>query len=510
MKRISIVLNSFLPIVPYLIVFISSLYFPSDPDLGWHLKYGQYFWQHGKLLRDNTFSTMMPQYHWANTSWLTDIISYSAYHLGGFLGLILLSAVVVTATFYFFAKAFRFTLWEQTLIFPWILYLESPVNVISFRGQQLAIMFAGVLFYLISLYKNRPKLLWLAIPLFLIWVDVDGEFLLGYALFCLWVILYIATIIVQRVLFGEKDAKKAKKREITVILKKINQTFIEKRKEVGTLLLILLCSLVATFINPFGYGLHLDAISHIGNPLLKDIGEYLPFGMYTISWWNEVVIGIILIFGLFILCFRGKFLQLLPSLGGGLLLFLLSLGDRRFAWPSYYLLFPLLAMAATFLKPDKKKITRTATIIILIFLLVITIWRRYPFIQYTKFDWNDYCQLQSLPCSSQSAEFLIEHRLNHSLFSLYGWGGWLIWNYPQIKPTIDGRMHLWVQNGYSGFADYYSIEQNLKDIDSTDYDVVYMSSQKPVYNRLLQLVRQGKWNLVYQDRDAGIFVRKDK
>ena len=117
--------------------------------------------------------------------------------------------------------------------------------------------------------------------------------------------------------------------------------------------------------------------------------------------------------------------------------------------------------------------------------------------------------MQSDPCSSKSAHYLLDHHLNHKLFSLYGWGGWLIWNYPQIKPSIDGRMHLWVQHDYSAFADYYSVEQNIKDIDKTSYDVAYMSPSKPVYNRLLQLVKQGKWRLVYQDKFAGVFVRSD-
>src|SRR6266567_200175 len=101
MKRISKVFNSFLPTLPYLIVFVYSLYQPTDPDLGWHLKYGQYFWQHGMVLRDNTFSTMMPDFHWANTSWLTDIIGYAVYHMGGFLGLAVAGAFFVALTFYF-------------------------------------------------------------------------------------------------------------------------------------------------------------------------------------------------------------------------------------------------------------------------------------------------------------------------------------------------------------------------------------------------------------------------
>src|SRR3984957_2939748 len=138
MKSLQNVINKILATLPYLVVFIFSFYQPSDPDLGWHLKYGQYFWHTGKLLRDNIFSTMMPNFHWANTSWLTDIISYTAYHLGGLFGITMLGALVVALTFFFFAKAFNLSLWEQAIVFPLVLYLEEPVNSISFRGQQLS------------------------------------------------------------------------------------------------------------------------------------------------------------------------------------------------------------------------------------------------------------------------------------------------------------------------------------------------------------------------------------
>lgn len=452
---------------------------------------------------------MMPNYHWANTSWLTDIISYTAYHLGGLFGLTVLGALVVALTFYFFAKASRMSLWEQTIIFPILLYLEMPVNSVSFRGQQLSLLLVGVLFYLISLYEKRPKLLWLTILLFWIWVDIDGEFLLGYVLFVSWVGLYIAKKFVERVFIIDRKEEKLRKR-FNLSLSKIKLVFFQEKKEIGILLAILVLSFLATMITPFGDRLLLSTFFYIGSPLLKDIEEYLPFQMYSLGWWNEIFVGVLIIFGLFILFFRGKFLEKMPILGGGILLYVLSLQVLRYAWPAFYLLFPLLAMTASFLKPDGKKLTKNISTMFLIIFFAAAVWSRYPFMQYINFNWNGYCRIQVLPCSAESAEFLINHHLNHDIFSLYGWGGWLIWNYPQIKPTIDGRMHLWVQNGYSAFTDYYAIEQDMKDINTTSYDVAYISSDKPVYNRLMQLTEEKEWKLVYKDQAASIFIRNKK
>ncbi len=82
------------------------------------------------------------------------------------------------------------------------------------------------------------------------------------------------------------------------------------------------------------------------------------------------------------------------------------------------------------------------------------------------------------------------------MLTFYNWGGYLIWNYPQIKPSIDGRMHLWVdKKGYSGFAEYYLYEQNWSDIDKSDYDVVLIDTAKPLYTQMVNHVNHGTWKI---------------
>jgi hypothetical protein len=92
--------------------------------------------------------------------------------------------------------------------------------------------------------------------------------------------------------------------------------------------------------------------------------------------------------------------------------------------------------------------------------------------------------------------------------TFYNWGGYLIWNYPDLKPTIDGRMHLWrSDDGYSAFEAYYPYEQNWVDVDLSDYNTVYMATYKPLFTRMQQLVEEKKWVLRYRDQYAGIFQR---
>jgi hypothetical protein len=114
-------------------VFVST----DDLDLGWHLKYGEYFFTYGQVLRENAFSTMMPDYQWVNHSWDTDILTYAIFRTFGFFGLSV-AAVVIALTF-FFSKAARLSLWEETILCPVLLVLLYPLNAVSFRSQLLSL-----------------------------------------------------------------------------------------------------------------------------------------------------------------------------------------------------------------------------------------------------------------------------------------------------------------------------------------------------------------------------------
>jgi len=123
-------------------------------------------------------------------------------------------------------------------------------------------------------------------------------------------------------------------------------------------------------------------------------------------------------------------------------------------------------------------------------------------------SWQVYCQ-EFLGCSDQAAQIILKDNLNRpDLLTFYDWGGWLIWNYPQIKPSIDGRMHLWRdETGYSAFKNYYPYEQDWKDIEESPYNTVLIGKFKPLYDELVVLSEEGKWKLLYEDNNAALFVR---
>lgn len=485
MKSFRLNSDIFLQIVPYIVVFVSSLFHPYDPDLGWHLKYGEYFVRNYQILRENIFSTEMADYHWVNSSWITDIISYLMFSNFGFLGLSILAAFVITLTFFVFAKASKLDFFDKSLIFPILLYLMHPLNSVSFKGQLFSLLFLGFLVYLFHNFEeNKSKAIFLSVPLFVLWSNLHGQFILGLGVFAVLVFLYFIKLIITRV--GKSE-------------------IVENGKYLVPAFFL---SAFAVLINPFGASVYSEALKHFGNPWQKFIYEWLPTEELSVDWWKQLGAGLTIFLGLVYLIFSGQFKKKITSLIV-LPFYLLSFLVRRYLWTSYYLSVALMQPMANFFKPETKKwADRLGGTILIIYMLVVVNFFN-PFEHTRNMGWGKYCQ-QFIHCSEDGSKFLAENRSQYSgeLLTFYDWGGFLIWNYPQFKPSIDGRMHLWKdENGYSAFASYYPLEQNIRDIDNSKYDVVFMSPTKPMYDRLEQLVLQNKWRLVYEDDYSGIFVR---
>ncbi len=489
----------FLNFLPFVFVFIASLYQPWDADLGWHLKYGEYFFKNGTILKENIFSTEMTDFIWPNTSWGIDLIYYSAFHILGFLGLTLLSALVISLTFYFFSKAFELNIWHKAIIFPFLIILEEPVNAISFRGQIVSVMLLGILTLIISKfekYKNPKILLWL-IPLFFFWANIHGQFILGFGILILWLSIYSVS----------KFISQFPNPKITGLFSNIKKFLVNNFKEIKFTVIILSATFLATLIHPFGIGIYTDAFLHFKNRDLQYIMEYLPFEDLSGPWWNQMIFGIFAFLGLIYLFFSDELKKQIPNFGVVAVLYSLSWWVRRYAWSMYYLGIPLLKPLADFIKPDLERTARTAAIILFIFYISTAIYFKLPLNQFTDMNWDTYCASYS-NCSPKAVEFVRDNKLTDNLLTLYGWGGYMIWNYPQVKPSIDGRMHLWKDNnGYSAFSEYYALEQSWEDVDKSKYSVVLMWNDKPVYKRLQELVDEGKWEKRYEDQYAGVFTR---
>src|SRR5512141_1587006 len=62
----------------------------ADPDLWGHVRFGQDLWQSGRLILTDPYSYVTAGQPWINHEWLSEVLFYLSYAVGGDVGLIAL------------------------------------------------------------------------------------------------------------------------------------------------------------------------------------------------------------------------------------------------------------------------------------------------------------------------------------------------------------------------------------------------------------------------------------
>ncbi|HVZ11944.1 MAG TPA: hypothetical protein VG965_02850 [Patescibacteria group bacterium] len=478
-------LTKIIEFLPYIFVFISSLYPPSDPDLGWHLRYGEYFFKHHKLLYDNTFSTMMQNYHWANGSWGFDLLIYFLYRHGGFLSITLFGGIITTFTYALFAKVGKFTVWEKFWLFPIFIFLFYPLQNSSFKGEDLSLFFLGILILILAKLESNKKLLYFIPLFFLAWFNFHEESFIGLAVFYLWVVFQTIKKFLYR----------------------------QPKSDIIPAFISLIVSTVISTVNPYGTRVAEFALSHIYNPVLLGVSQYVPFSIGSELWWEEVVLTVCLLFFAIYLIVTRKAKNCLEYIGIVAVFLVVPFFVKRYIWLLYALAIPFTGLSLRQIRLNVNfKVYQGLTTLIFVACLMYSIFRLVLNPQLMNYTWKSYCSHQLVKCSDKAASVIANKYTNLKLYSYYDWGGWLIWSYPQIKPNIDGRMHEWTDtNGYSAFEEYTKYELGTNSIDKSTYNVALIPlDNSPLYYELDKLVREGSWKLVYEDDNAAVVVRNLK
>ena len=90
---------------------------PYDPDFGWHFKYGEYFFQNGRILKENIFSYTYPKYEWVSSYWLSQILIYISHHFLGNITPTLLASFVFSILLFFLFKYYSDDLFSTSVVF---------------------------------------------------------------------------------------------------------------------------------------------------------------------------------------------------------------------------------------------------------------------------------------------------------------------------------------------------------------------------------------------------------
>jgi hypothetical protein len=228
-----------------------------DAGIGWHIRTGEWILRNHAVPRVDLFSSTMAGKEWFAWEWLYDVIAGALHHVAGLNGVVFGTALVIALTF---TLLLRRTLKDgaNLLIAVLMLLLAVAASTIHFlaRPHVLSWLFAVIWFGALDDFEERGnwrRLAWFPV-LMLLWVNLHGGFLLGFALLGIY---FVSALIVGWTSGSVQDRADALNRA---------------RVLVG----VAAVSALVTLLNPYGYRLHLHIYRYLTDRFLMDhIDEFL-------------------------------------------------------------------------------------------------------------------------------------------------------------------------------------------------------------------------------------------
>jgi hypothetical protein len=156
-----------------LAILFAGCLMPAQSDTWWHLRAGEEMWRSGRIMLHDEFTHTVAGQPWPNHEWLTQVLFYGIYAMGGLPLLSLVCALAVTL-----AWSIVWSLTSGPTLFRLALVgagAASSSIAWSLRPQVLSmVLFAATLWILV-----QRRWLWILPPLFLIWANLHGAVALG-------------------------------------------------------------------------------------------------------------------------------------------------------------------------------------------------------------------------------------------------------------------------------------------------------------------------------------------
>ena len=497
-----------------------------DPDFWWHLSAGQYMVATRSIPHVDVFSGTVAGLPWVTHEWLSEVIIYALYSLGSFPLLVLAFAGIITLSFAFvyarcsgkpYAAAFTLLLaalataptWGVrpqmislllTSVFLWVLEKwrsgqdprsEAQPNAPLPRGQitnEALPHPSGAS----SNFAQSSRLIWILVPLMILWVNLHSGFALGLAILA----IYVFGEAVSQI--GSQDAARPR------------ITFHSLRTSpLGTLGLVLLACLLIVPLNPNGATMYVYPFETLTSRAMQ---------LYIQEWFSP---------DLHLLEFQPFAALLLGTLAA------ISLSGRRVSLTQTLLLIgsayaalrsgrniPIFAViAAPILAEHVWQIissrgwadalrgsTRTPRRLgllnsVLLLVIVVAGLGRVAMVIANQ------GAVERATFPAAAVDFLQAQKVTGTIFDSYGWGGYVMWRlYPTARVFIDGRADVYgdafIENeymkAYRGGVDWRT------PLDRYSVRTVLVEPDAPL---AAQLAQDAAWRQVYADKQAVVFER---
>src|SRR5574340_1641824 len=162
-----------------LLVFLMAARSPGDPDMFWHLRAGEETIKSSKPLLVDTMSYTKLAGRWVNHSWLSQVVLYLFYQLGGMFGLSLYVAFLASVTMVVLYQTLHGGVFLRAGIIVLVCAVIGPVC--SPRPQMFSLLlFAGLNLWLQLYQQRKTTRMWHLPILFILWSNLHGGYSFGF------------------------------------------------------------------------------------------------------------------------------------------------------------------------------------------------------------------------------------------------------------------------------------------------------------------------------------------
>lgn len=459
-----------------------------DPGVGWHLRTPDFILEHGWPTAD-PFSGPKKGNHWLANQWLGDFPLWLGWKTAGMNG-------VVAVTMAFLLLGYRLLygfMRTDGLSWPaaaWWTYAAAMASFCAWVARPNLITFLSVTIVarVLALYHegrlSTRRLLWL-IPLFLIWVNSHGGFIVGL------VMIGLATAIELLVIFGHDDPSE---RNAAV-------------RRFRTLSGVGIACFLATFINPYGWRIYPWVFSLLGDKYFMNLNQEWLSPDFHMSGWIRIAGFIVMFPALFAV---SRYRPKLTILALSLLWLYLALQSQRYAPLWVIVTTPLMARAGAQIDWLNVRVSRLGQddffqvrsggwIGYFAIVVSLAVWA--PLGQPIEHNKTIFPSegLRELLRLRQPGEVVVNHPDFGGFLTLHGWPDLMVW--------IDDRNEVY---GQAWYESYFDVEKTKPGWEETlakwnpDWVIVY--ADKPLAYRLAE--RPAAWEAVYRDDLIVLFHKR--
>lgn len=470
--------------------FLFSLFIATDPvwdnDAWWHIETGKYIVENKIVPKTDIFSFygIENNFKWIAHEWLSDVVLYGFYHIGGFQGLVLYPIVLLFFTMFVLYLTIKEKINDNFIIGFICFYFTGLILAVfsATRPHMFSFLLFALTIYILQQFQEdkNTKLVWFLPLLSMLWVNFHG----GSS-----ALLFV--MIVFTIIFNLISLKIGRLETIRFPFSKIK-----------TLFYVFLASIGAALINPYGYEMLIYPFHNMADSLmLSSIIEWQSPDFHTPE---GIIVFVILSIPVVISLISNKKLSVYELVIMGAFAFLTLKSIRQV---TYYAMATLPIsinhlLKSKFLEEGQFKVTKFNSILNTTF--VIFAICLFTFNLYSTF--KEPVDLEDYP---YNAIPVIEEYQPKRLFNHYNWGGFLIFNLNEkgIHNFIDGRADIFSPTILKDYSKIHNMSTNWEDsFEKFDFDSVLFPSNSLLIRHLLNT---GEWEVKHTDDLSTFLIRKN-